>query len=122
MLVLSSTVLLLCHEFGQFWMLRALFGVLLFFVLSISPWNIVYLRDEVKELSPNIVVTMPRFNVGAYMRKRKQMEEKQVINTEEIMRIQTEIAGQESVLAKKRKQSHALDEKCRKLDAKVRHV
>lgn len=122
MLVLSSTVLLLCIEFGQFGMLRASFGVPLFFVWSISLWNIVYLHDEVKELSPNIVVTMPRYNVGAYMRKRKQLEEKQVINTEEIIRIQTKIAGQESVLAKKRKQSHTLDEKCRKLDAKVRHV
>ena len=104
MLVLSSTLLLLCFEFGQFGMLRALFGVLLFFVWSISLWNIVYLHDEVKELLPNIVVTMPRFNFGAYMRKRKQLEEKQVINTEEIIRIQTKIAGQESVLAKKRKQ------------------
>ena len=45
------------------------------------------------------------------MRKRKQLEEKQVINTEEIICIQTKIAGQESVLAMKRKQSHALDEK-----------
>ena len=68
-LVLSSTVLLLCIEFGQFEMLRALFGVLLFFVWSISLWNIVYLHDEVKELSPNIDVTMPRYNVGAYMHK-----------------------------------------------------
>ena len=49
------------------------------------------------------------------------MEEKQVINTEQIIRIQTKIVNQESVLVKKRKQSHALDEKCRKLDAKVRH-
>ena len=57
------------------------------------------MHDEVNELSPNIVVTMPRFNVGAYTRKGNQMEEKQVINPEQITRIQTKKAGQESVLA-----------------------
>jgi hypothetical protein len=94
--------------------------MLLVFVWSISLWNTVYSHDEVKDLSPNIGVTMPRFNIGAYRRKRKQMEEKQVTNTEKIILIQTKIVEQESVLVKKRKQSHALEEKYKKLDSKVR--
>lgn len=48
------------------------------------------------------------------------MAEKQVTNTEKIILIQTKIVEQESVLVKKRKQSHALEEKYKKLDSKVR--
>ncbi|CAB4042747.1 Hypothetical predicted protein [Paramuricea clavata] len=69
---------------------------------------------------------MPRFNIGKYRRKRKQMEEKKleqkVQSSRQIIQIETEIVEREIVLAKKRKQSHAMDEKLRNLDAKVENI
>ena len=54
---------------------------------------------------------MPRFNVGAYMRKRKQIENNKVLSTAKIVQIQTEIVQREIALKKKRKQSHVMEEK-----------
>ncbi|CAB4021988.1 Hypothetical predicted protein [Paramuricea clavata] len=69
---------------------------------------------------------MPRFNIGKYRRKRKQMEEKKleqkVQSSRQIIQIETEIVEREIVLAKKRKQSHAMDEKLRNLDATVENI
>jgi hypothetical protein len=47
----------------------------LFFVWWISLWNVVDSDDLIKDLWTHGLI-MPRFNVGEYMRKRKQMEEK----------------------------------------------
>lgn len=96
--------------------------MVLFFVLWISLWNVVHSKDLVRDLRLiNIGLAMPRFKVGAYMNKRKQMEERTVMSSAEIMQIQTEIAERENMLAKKRKLLHGLEEKFRKLNAKVRH-
>lgn len=48
----------------------------------------------------------------------KKLEQK-VQSSSQIIQIETEIVEREIVLAKKRKQSHAMDEKLRNLDAKV---
>lgn len=94
----------------------------LFFVWWISIWNLVYSHDLIKDLRLH-GLNMPRFNIGEYRRKRKQMEEKKleqkVQSSSQIIQIETEIVEREIVLAKKRKQSHAMDEKLRNLDAKV---
>ena len=63
---------------------------------------------------------MPRFGVGAYMKKKKQAKEEKISNREDIKSLEIEIKEQEDTLAKKRKLSRSLDEKLRRLDVKVR--
>ena len=63
---------------------------------------------------------MPRFSVGAYMKKKKQTNEEKISKHEDIERLEKEIKEQEDTLAKKRKLSRSLDEKLRRLDVKVR--
>ena len=96
--------------------------MLLFFVFWISLWKVpnsdCFVASHFAHLA-EIDVRMPRFNVGAYMRKRKQMEERVICSTGKMMDIQTEIMNQELTLTKKRKYANDVAEKMRKLDAKV---
>ena len=90
-----------------------------FFVFLNSVQNARFSRNLTNARSNNNN-TMPRFSVGAYMKKKKQTNEEKISKREDIERLEIEIKEQEDTLAKKRKLSRSLDEKLRRLDVKVR--
>ena len=95
--------------------------IVLFFVLLNSVQNARY-SSSLTNVRSNNNNTMPRFSVGAYMKKKKQAKEEKISNREDIESLEIEIKEQEDTLAKKRKLSRSLDEKLRRLDVKVRYL
>ena len=93
--------------------------IVLFFVSLNSVQNARY-SSNLTNVRSNNNNTMPRFGVGAYMKKKKQAKEEKISNREDIKSLEIEIKEQEDTLAKKRKLSRSLDEKLRRLDVKVR--
>ena len=99
-------------------MVQILKYIVLFFVFLNSVQNARFSSNLTNARSNNN--TMPRFSVGAYMKKKKQTNEEKISKREDIERLEKEIKEQEDTLAKKRKLSRSLDEKLRRLDVKVR--
>lgn len=93
---------------------------MLFFVFLNSVQNARYSSNLTSGARSNNNNTMPRFSVGAYMKKKKQANKEKISKREDIERLEIEIKEQEDILAKKRKLSRSLDEKLRRLDVKVR--
>ena len=101
-------------------MVQILKYIVLFFVFLNSVQNARFSSNLTNARSNNNNNTMPRFSVGAYMKKKKQTNEEKISKREDIERLEIEIKEQEDTLAKKRKLSRSLDEKLRRLDVKVR--